>query len=185
MSKILFILIVSFLPKNMYCQAIVEADSGAIEKYKEALKKYIGKESVDFVIKGSNGKSVSKKDLVGKVTFMNFWFESCPPCVAEFDALNRVYNEFKGQTKFQFVSFTFENKEAVERVTKKYALEFPIYYTSYEKCSLLNFNQGYPTNIIFNEKGQIIYFNAGGPTTNSEANKIINETVITKLKECF
>jgi hypothetical protein len=35
-------------------------------------------------------KSYSDDSLKNKITIINFWFEACAPCIAEFDALNKL-----------------------------------------------------------------------------------------------
>jgi len=64
----------------------------------------IGKSFESFTGKDVNGKTFSNNDLNGKITLVNFWFESCPPCVAEFDALNKIYERLYNNKYFRFIS---------------------------------------------------------------------------------
>ena len=82
-------------------------------------------------------------DLKGRVTFINFWFESCPPCIAEFDALNKLFLKFNADSQFTFVSFTFETPEAIAAVRKKYDLKFPVISIKREECYRLNQQFGF------------------------------------------
>ncbi len=72
-------------------------------------KNTIGKQFPGFFAK--NNQTLNNSTLNGKVVFINFWFELCSPCIAEFEGLNSLYNNFKDQKDFQFISFTFENSE--------------------------------------------------------------------------
>src|SRR5437868_12101523 len=55
------------------------------------------------------GKLYTKNDLIGKITFINFWFENCLPCISEMNPLNNLYQNFKDEKNFQFLSFTRES----------------------------------------------------------------------------
>jgi thiol-disulfide isomerase/thioredoxin len=46
-----------------------------------------------FALAGN--KEISNISLKGKVVFINFWFASCAPCIAEMEDLNKLYNKFK------------------------------------------------------------------------------------------
>ena len=43
----------------------------------------------------ADGETLRISDLEGKPIVMNFWFPSCPPCVAEMPDLERVYQKHK------------------------------------------------------------------------------------------
>jgi thiol-disulfide isomerase/thioredoxin len=106
----------------------------------------------------SNQKGVVSNELFkGKVVLINFWFEGCHPCMAEMPMLNQVHQELKGNKDFLFISFTFDNKEAIQRVQEKYGLTFVVLSTSIKECARLNFGSGYPTTIILNKNGTIKY----------------------------
>src|SRR5690349_21651649 len=100
---------------------------------------------------------VSNELLKDKVVLNNFWFEGCHPCMAEMPMLNQVHQELKGNKDFLFISFTFDNKDAIQRVQKKYGLTFEVLSTSHKECARLNFNSGYPTTIVLDRKGIIKY----------------------------
>ena len=73
-----------------------------------------------------NGIPYTTDSLKGKTTFVNFWYEGCLPCLAEFDALNDLYDLYKNNPLFQFLSFTSESKENALRVADKFKLKYPV-----------------------------------------------------------
>lgn len=77
-----------------------------------------GKEIPEFVIKDKIGRIVATDDLRSKILVINFWFEACPPCLAEFRALEKFYNTNKSRKDFQFISITFESDSVIEKVQK-------------------------------------------------------------------
>ncbi len=51
------------------------------------------------------GKTFTNQNLKGKVVFMNLWFATCAPCIAEFDGLNELYERLKNKKNFEFIGF--------------------------------------------------------------------------------
>jgi thiol-disulfide isomerase/thioredoxin len=143
-------------------------------------QKWIGKPYPSFSIQ-NNQKLLTNETLLGKVIFINFWFEACPPCIAEFEALSHMYERLKDSVDVAFISLTFENPEVIKRVREKYGLSFPIYTISMEECKQLNLNNGYPTNIIVDKKGIITALHVGGATSKEEAKKFIDQEIYTKI----
>ena len=110
----------------------------------------------------TNGIKYTTDKLLSKITFINFWFEGCPPCIAEFAALNNLYNKYKKNKDFQFLSFTFENSEDALRIAGKYHLEYPILLLEKKNIYNLNLNNGFPTTMITDKSGKISFIKCGG-----------------------
>ena len=51
----------------------------------------------DFSADLLGGGQVTLSDLRGQAVVLNVWATWCPPCRAEMPALEKVYNDFKGQ----------------------------------------------------------------------------------------
>lgn len=129
-----------------------------------------------------NGMIYTKDSLKNKTTFINFWFEACTPCIAEFDALNDLFNKYKDFKDFHFLSFTFETKENALRIAKKYKLEYPIICVEPAKIHKLIFNLGFPTSIITDKKAEITFIICGGPSEKEYAKKRIETTYHTEIE---
>src|SRR5437762_1839939 len=59
----------------------------------------LGKPFPHFVAANEKGK-ISNDSLIGKVVLINFWFEGCQPCIAEFDALNELAQKLTENKNF-------------------------------------------------------------------------------------
>src|SRR5262249_6794420 len=116
----------------------------------------------DFSAVATDGHVYTTDSLKGKVTLINFWFEHCEPCIAEFDVLNNLYNKYKNIPGFQFLSITFENNEGIARVAKKHHITYPVLHMEREKIYELIFMQGFPTSIITDQSGKISFIKSGG-----------------------
>jgi|ERR1017187_4370219 peroxiredoxin len=129
----------------------------------------------------SEGGTVSNELLKGKIVLINFWFEGCHPCLAEMEALDELQQLLKDNKDFLFISFTWDNPEAIKRVKEKYGITFPVLSTSDEECSRLNFGNGYPTSIILDRKGTIKYVHSGGSTDKEIARAFIMTTLLSEI----
>ena len=135
-----------------------------------------------------DGNKISNNSLTGKITLVNLWFQGCSPCLAEFEMLNRVYHQHKTNNSFQFLSFTFDSPAEIKQTIEKYSLPYKVYPISREECNRLNFGLGFPTIIIINSKGKIVFFRTGGfldkekieesiLNVNEKIKKLLNEKV--------
>ena len=130
--------------------------------FKKIKQDALGSKVKPFKAESSEGKWYSNENLTGKNTYINFWFEECLPCIAEMDALNNLYSKYKANNEFQFLSFTYEKPEVVQRIKEKYKIQYPVFSIGDELLRRLNMNSGFPTNIIANSEGIIAYYSCGG-----------------------
>lgn len=128
----------------------------------QRIEKKEGKPFPTFKAKSLDGRTFSSKQIKGKVTLINFWFEACSPCVAEFDALNDIYNRFKDNPDFEFISFTPDSERSANESVTKHRLHFAVCPLSSKECYRLNFQSGYPTSVVVDRNGMIVYFASGG-----------------------
>ncbi|MDR0799307.1 MAG: TlpA family protein disulfide reductase, partial [Dysgonamonadaceae bacterium] len=129
----------------------------------------IGTPFLDFTAKNLNKKTISEKQLKGKITFINLWFQACPPCLAEMDALNDLYHKFKDNPSFQFLSFTFDSPEDARIMVKKFDMPYDVLPVTEKECHRLNFGNGFPTNMIVDQSGKIVFLQTGGHTDVAKA----------------
>ncbi len=129
----------------------------------------------------ANKTILTNKDLKGKVVFVNFWFEACAPCIAEFDALNELYLKLKDNNKFEFLSFTYETPKKLQEIKGKYNIQYKVASIEKQDCYRLNQNNGFPTSIIFDSNGTIKYLKTGGSSDKVKARQIIFDEVIPNI----
>src|SRR5436853_4223733 len=51
----------------------------------------VGNTAPDFTLAAPNGKKVSLSDYRGKPVMLNFWYASCPGCLAEIPDMHKLY----------------------------------------------------------------------------------------------
>ena len=146
-------------------------------------QRFVGQPFNAFSFITKEGGIFSNADLKGKVVFINFWFEACPPCVAEFDALNALYLKYKNDPKFIFVSFTSDSPETAIAVKQKYHLAFPVISIKKEECYRLNQQNGFPTSIILNTNSIIKFMHTGGFLDKKYINDYFNDALYPVINE--
>jgi peroxiredoxin len=138
----------------------------------------IGQPFSSFSITSIDGKKISSQHLIGKVTFINFWFDACAPCHLEFGNLNSLYTRYKSDSNFQIISFTFDGIEAARVNANKYSLLYRIVSVSNELCHQLNFQHGFPANFIVDEFGKVYFGHTG---VGKDGTDVFAETIIPKI----
>ena len=136
----------------------------------------IGKQFPEFSV-FKNKEEYSNSKLKGKVVFINFWFSTCPPCIAEFDQLNKLFEKYKETKNFEFISFTFESPEEIDLMKKKYDIKYQVFSITRPECYRLNFNNGFPTSVIVDSLGSVKFIHTGGQLDKSEIKKYFTTTI--------
>lgn len=121
-------------------------------------KGFIDKPLPPFEFKDLNGNNISSKDLLGKVVFINFWFTTCAPCIAEMPALNELKKEYK-EKDVLFIAMAPENAAQIQEFLNKRAFNFQHLYSAREYIQ--QFGIGYPKNILVDRQGNVRLIEGG------------------------
>ncbi|QEY24034.1 peroxiredoxin family protein [Neisseria animalis] len=129
-----------------------------------------------FNLPDLQGKPVSNADLQGKVTFINFWFPSCPGCVSEMPKVIKMANDYQGKD-FQVlgISQPFDPIESVHEYVKQYGLPFTVMYDGDKAAAQAFGTQVYPTSFLINKKGEVLKTFVGEPDFNEVYKEIDRE----------
>lgn len=120
----------------------------------------------------SSDTSLKLSSYYGKPIFINFWYTSCPPCVAELPVLNKFQEKYKEQ--MTFIAVTFEPDESVQEFLKDSEFNFIHHVNEWEIQKTLNLDS-YPSNIILNSNGEIVRIFGGVPYKIIEGRRVIGE----------
>jgi thiol-disulfide isomerase/thioredoxin len=81
----------------------------------------------NLVLKTLDGKELSLAGLRGKTVLLNFWATWCPPCREEMPTLETLYQTYKDNKKFVFLSVdSAEPKATVSDFLAKNPYHFPV-----------------------------------------------------------
>lgn len=121
------------------------------ESFFPDLQSEIGKHFPIENLTNEKGESFSSEYLKGKVTFINFWFTTCAPCIEEIPFLNKIKNNL--DSDINFIGITFDTKERVE----KFLLKNNFYFSQITnmKAEMESLVRRYPMSFIIDKQGNI------------------------------
>ena len=82
----------------------------------------INKPLPDFELQDLANSIKNKESYNDKITLINLWFTSCPPCIAEIPYLNDLKKQY--EDRVNFVAITFENKDKINTFLKRKPFDF-------------------------------------------------------------
>ena len=105
----------------------------------------------------------------GKPLLVNFWATWCVPCREEFPDLVKIDADYRGKIDFFTVSLDYieEINRDVPKFLSEMKAEMPAYLLVSEDESALisaiakDWSGGLPFTILYNEKGEMVYFRQG------------------------
>lgn len=172
MQTIKYIIIILFVFTKVYSQT----DTNTIKDFEKFItdnnNKLIGTTYPNFYLKNDKG-IVTNEKLIGKVIFINFWTTFCRPCIAEMNSLNTLYETYKDDNKFKFISITSDDEQMIKNAIREFNIKYNIYKVTSKESYDLNLNNGFPTSIIIDTQGKIHYIKSGGSSDPIKANEII------------
>lgn len=80
----------------------------------------------ELTMKTLDGKTITTKDLAGKVTIFNFWATWCAPCRAEIPDLVKLQDQYKDHLVIIGVLSEDEPGDHVSRFAADYKMNYPI-----------------------------------------------------------
>lgn len=180
MKTILFFVSFNFLLSTLYAQ-IGSVDTTGNSPWEYFGQDNVGKTMRRFVFAKTGINSADTALFKGKISFINFWFEGCEPCIAEFKALNQLFLNYRKNPHFQFFSYTWEKPEKIAAIRRKYNLKFPIISIEDSLIRIMNFQSGYPCSIITDSDAVINKFYTGGTKDPEQSIAFFKDEVYPKI----
>ncbi len=145
--------------------------------YNYAQNKMLNRPIPNVKLETINSKTLDSTSFRGKVTFLNFWYYGCLPCMAEMPAINKLNEHYKYNENVQVFSMfrdsiKINNHESIPLFESLGNSSYTNYkyrkvetkLTQVPNCKKFNslFNiYSYPTSIIIDQKGIIRFINVG------------------------
>jgi thiol-disulfide isomerase/thioredoxin len=113
------------------------------------------------------GGSVEKTaaDLEGTITLINIWGTWCPPCAQEFPYLAAIYDRFRSNPAFQYLSISYDDKpkadlrEATDEFLQRMRVEHPTYFdagsATLQRLNAIGIGDAFPTTIVIDAQRTI------------------------------
>lgn len=134
-----------------------------IEKSGKVLQGLVGCEAPDFNVTTITGEQLSLRQLKGKVIVINFWFESCAPCIAELPALNKLVDEYQ-QQEVVFIAFGKDPEFRISKFLAERKFDYKMVSDKYDLVNDFCVIAGWPMNMVIDKNGIVQYIKPGGYT---------------------
>ncbi|WP_459212280.1 TlpA family protein disulfide reductase [Aquimarina rhabdastrellae] len=132
-------------------------------------------EGYHWKLHGVNTPSINFKETEGKVILINYWATWCPPCIAEMPSLQKVYNDYKDEVVFLFV--TTDDDPELNKFMNDKKYDFPIYRALTSAPKPLN-GKSLPTTYVIDKEGTIIVDKIGAADWNSSSTRELLDKLI-------
>lgn len=132
-------------------------------------------------------KKIRPEDLKGTVYVLNFWFISCPPCIAELDGFNEIVEQYEGRKDIRFLAITFNEPDLLEEeFFPNYTFKFEIIPDAKELIfEDFRIRSGFPTTFLVDRNGIIRKVFSGGSTDEATASAEVKELLIPEIEKCL
>ncbi len=137
-----------------------------------------------------NGNPVDQSIFLGKVTVVNFWFSTCPPCLAELgdlDALDKELRQKGGMVVGINVDTLNNNTKMIEKAKSilkaKNASYMNITFSSKSSPAgkLVSTIYAYPTTYVLDKEGKIV----GSPILGAITSKATKAKLMSLIEQAL
>ncbi len=136
-----------------------------------------------------NGNPVDQSIFLGKVTVVNFWFSTCPPCLAELgdlDALDKELRQKGGMVVGINVDTLNNNTKMIEKAKSilkaKNASYMNITFSSKSPLGkLVSSIYAYPTTYVVDKEGKIV----GSPILGAITSKATKAKLMSLIEQAL
>ena len=135
----------------------------------------IGAKAPEFSFITLDGQEFTNQNVKGKITVINFWLISCPPCIAEIPGLNNIVEKY-GRENFNYIAIGMDEVKDI----KEFLINHPWRFDQVASdrsiiIDIFNMRWGFPTTFVLNREAVIIGAFSGGKR--GKAAKAIEVTV--------
>ncbi|WP_120182104.1 TlpA family protein disulfide reductase [Pelobium manganitolerans] len=118
-----------------------------------------------------NGELIDVANSKGKVIFINFWAEWCPPCIAEMPSISNLAKHFKDEKDLLFLMANVDGElKASQDYFEKNNYPLPAFIPAGTIPKSI-FQGTLPTTVIINKNGDIVYQHDGIADYNTQETK--------------
>ena len=167
-SDVIFLIIIAVLIIPQTRHPIQVVLHSVISKFNPSVIDKEDREKVSYSswkLRDLNGNELNFTDTKDKVVFLNLWATWCPPCIAEFQAIQDLYNDYGDKVVFLLVSD--ESPKTINKFLNKKDYDIQIYnpLTNYPE----DFNpRSIPRTYIIDKEGYIVVDKKGAANWNSD-----------------
>jgi cytochrome c biogenesis protein CcmG/thiol:disulfide interchange protein DsbE len=131
----------------------------------------------DFELKTIEGKTIRLSDLRGQPVLVNLWATWCPPCRAEMQTLETVYNDYKDQdfTVLAVNMTSQDDPQAILPFVEERGITYPILLDDKGEIARAYQMKSLPSSFFIDRDGIIHEVVIGGPMAEATLRTRIEE----------
>lgn len=167
-SDIIFLVIIVLLIIPQTRHPIQIALHSVISKFNPSVIDKEDREKISYSswkLRNLNGVELDFIETKDKVVFVNLWATWCPPCIAEFQSIQDLYDDYKDEIVFLLVSD--ESPTIIQKFLDKNGYDIQIYNTLSKYPEYFN-ARSIPRTYIVDKGGYIVVDKKGAANWNSD-----------------
>ncbi len=172
-TNIAFVIIIGLMiypPTKVYFIRLISFSPSEIKAENQQQIK-----NTNWQLKGLNTENINLKELENKVVFVSFWATWCAPCIAEMPSMQKLYDDYKDDVTFLFV--TNEDWQTVSKFYTKKNFDFPTYNQITLSPNELE-SSSIPATFILDKNKKIIVEKRGAADWNSTSTRKILDNLL-------
>jgi peroxiredoxin len=136
----------------------------------------VGNTAPNFTLAAPNGKKVSLSNYRGKPVMLNFWYASCPGCLAEIPGMQKFYAAQQAAGKdFTILAVnTVDDTPTAQQFVQQYGLTYQIVMDSNDDVVKLYNIGATPTSYFIDREG-IVRSVVVGPVDDAALNQYVEQ----------
>jgi thiol-disulfide isomerase/thioredoxin len=135
----------------------------------------------EFEIKLLDGSSLRAKDLIGKVTVIDFWATWCQPCLDEIPDYNRLFRAYGSKIRFVGVATDSGDEKAVKLAVKELKISYPVAAPSLKELDVFGDILIFPTTWVIDSEGKIVREFLGAPPGKHEQMRELVDKLLAQI----
>jgi thiol-disulfide isomerase/thioredoxin len=167
-SDIIYLIIIAVLIIPQTRQPIQIGIHAIISKFNPSVIDEQDREKISYSswkLRDLDGTQLNFNEIKDHVVFVNLWATWCPPCIAEFQTIQDLYNDYKNDVVFLLVSD--EAPATIKKFLNQKGYKIQIFnpLTNYP----VDFNpRSIPRTYIIDKEGYIVVDKKGAANWNSD-----------------
>ena len=135
-----------------------------------------------FSLTTLQGEFFNNKELEGKVVFLDFWGQWCPPCRALTPDLVKLNKKYKDNPKFVMIGVALEDQADVPKwkaYIDQFKMDWPQFHDARRQVIAAFEITAYPTSVVIGPDGVVLLRHSGGSI---ETTRIVEDAIKKGLK---
>ena len=138
------------------------------------IEQMVGTQAESFEATDMKGNPINLSDYKGSVVALNFWYIGCKPCVQEIPELNEIVEAYH-EKPVKFVAIALDKADKLEQFLQDRPFTYDIIAEGRPVSKKYQVSL-YPTHIIIDQEGKVVYAKAGyGSMTSTLIKKTLDD----------